>query len=102
MRITERQPNLRKVNEYLIVLIMLSDIQVARGRAKLGRKILGTARDTCNKDEAVDRDFPMLRRFVDARTSGPKPVTKDQGGTTLLEFDKEEFGFFSRTVLTDD
>ena len=102
VRITEFQPDHRKANEYLIVLIMLSDIQEATGRQKLGRKILVTARETCQRDPLFEEEFPHLRRIVEKRLSGFKLSTRDLDGRIALNHDEEELDAFRALILTDD
>jgi hypothetical protein len=102
IRITDFHPKHRKVNEYLIALIMLSDIQEACGKPKISRKILLSARDACMAEPDVGEKFPKLKHMVDKRLSGSKPSLQDQDGKSVLDHDADELGVFRCAILTDD
>ena len=102
VKITEAQPEQRKADEHLMVLIMLSDIQEVSNRHKLAQKILATARDLCNRD-GIEKRFPRLYQMVHDRLSGSVPSSKKiVEGVASREHRKAELEVFQGIILTDD
>lgn len=81
---------------------MLSDIQEANGRQKLGLKILVTALDTYQKDPSVEAKYSNLKDIVDRRLLGAKPSTHDLNGNSVLDHGTADLEVFRTLILTDD
>ena len=106
-RIYEGQVDFRNNVEYMVVLIMLSDIQVANGRHKLAKKILATAKELSNKEESDSEQLPTLKKMIDLRRSIPTPpllnrFQERREGEVILEHDEPEVRTFQSIILLDD
>ena len=114
VRITDGQSQHRSLIEYMAVLIMLSDIQVASDRHPLAKKILATAKDFYNRDDndgdsKTKQIAEELRNMIDLRLCLPMPSSPatpandgQEGGEPLLEHDPDELKVFQSIPLKDD
>ena len=105
----------RKSIEYIAVMIILSDIQVAYDRRKLAGKILSTAREYCSvfqedakNDSALRGQLKLveeLRNIIDVRRSFPMTISSstlsNQEGTKKVEHSAEEVKVYQSIPWTD-
>lgn len=109
IRIIERQPDYRNDTEYVVALIMLSDIQSACGKHKQAKKALSSAKEVCRENYSQLAYLLELEPMVNERRSVPTPSLlirmhdrPQQEEAVFLEHDPSEINVFRKLVLTDD
>ena len=104
----------RKTIEYIAVMVILSDIQVANNRRKLASKILSTAREYCvdiqndaRGDPAKTKQIKLaeeLRNMIDVRLSFPMAISASRHSGQegeRVEHSPEEVKIFQTIPWTD-
>lgn len=104
VRIVEQHANPINRTEYVMALIMLSDVLMASGKHKSAKKFLASARDICKSTEL---DVPEFVQIVEERRSVPTPslltrMQDRQQEEVILEHDPKEIAAFRKVILTDD
>lgn len=104
----------KKTIEYIAVMVILSDIQVANDRRKLASKILSTGREYCIDFQSDARNDPAkigqvklaeeLRNMIDVRRSFPMAISASRHSGQegeLAEHSPEEVKIFQTIPWTD-
>lgn len=100
----------QRVNvEYVVALIMLSDIQEATGAELLSKTTLSTAKEVCgqDKDNVFEKEFPEFLPMIEERLATPTPeaptTTQDcKPEEVVLSLNPDEVQIYRRIILSDD
>lgn len=111
VRIMDGQSKHGSALDYMAVLVMLSDIQMANDREKLAKKILTTADDFCRLGEGKyackggsvgEKLREMIQRRLAMASPSPSQSLEEGGEGPVMKHDSGEVNVFQSIPLSDD